>query len=924
MSWLRPAASCALAAVFLVTAPNAAQALTFTVNSTDDAPDANLDGTCAAASVAGPCTLRAAIQEANFNDSNQDDILVPAGTYNLDVGPAGNDNGASGDLDITDGDDIVGVDGARATVIVQTLPDRVFDARISNDNNQGLVIEGVTITGGDLGGIRVLFGGGQTALTLRNSAVTGNTGDGITADSGGSPVLTLDGSTVSGNTGRGISIGDGEAASITNSTISGNGGGGLLTAAALSGGASATLTNTTVASNTGVGLDQDASTTITLDRTIVSGNSGGSCSAAINSLGYNIDSGSTCGLNDVGDQSNTDPLLGALANNGGETNTHALGDGSPAIDTVDAAVCPPPATDQRGVTRPEGEACDIGAYEFVPSKTVPSVPDCSPTAAITLTMDPPAGETPVAFKFKIDDGPTQTASTSDETATINLPGEGSFKLEYWSQTSAGEEPPENHLVDTAVVDQTDPTLAVSSDQNQSLYVIKRNATVTVQANDALSGLTIDPTAESERVTTDARGEKTVEWTAVDLCDNRTTQQLTYTVLGPGLGERAVIEPLGDGVEVQLPETGAARASQKGEDFEPVTQPREIPIGTTIDASEGGARITSSKSATEGDIKDGTFEAGVFQVLESRNQTENALTKLKLRGGSFNNCEAGKGASAARLSRRAIRRLRGSATGRFRTRGRHSAATVRGTDWEVIDRCDGTLTKVERGEVAVRDFRLRKTILVKEGKRYLARAEPPDPVLGETVNVDVVKGKVFVKLPRKGEFARASQKGTDFVPLTSERSIPVRSILDTRKGTVALRSAQNRKGRIQSGKFSDGVFQVLQTRKRREKGLTTLRMKGSAARFKRCGKGSSATAAPDAHASLTRRQIRRLRARARGRYRTRSRYSAATVRGTVWTATDSCAGTLTAVKRGKVAVRDFRRKKTIVVTAGKRYFAKAKP
>ena len=517
-------------------------------------------------------------------------------------------------------------------------------------------------------------------------------------------------------------------------------------------------------------------------------------------------------------------------------------------------------------------------------------------------MDPPAGETPVAFKYKIDDGPTQTAPTSDETEPISLPGEGSYKLEYWSETDAGEEPQANHLVETAIVDRTDPTLSVTNDQNQALYVIKRSATVTIQAGDALSGLTLNPTAQGEAVGTDARGAQTVEWTAADLCDNRTTEQFSYTVLGPGLGERAVIEPLGDGVEVDLPGDAAAGVSQKGAEFEPVTQPREIPVGTTIDASEAGARITSSKSATEGDIKDGTFNAGIFQVLESRNQTANALTKLRLKGSNFRNCEVGKGASAARLSRRARRRLRGSATGRFRTSGRHSAATVRGTDWEVIDRCDGTLTKVERGEVAVRDFRLRKTVVVKEGKRYLALAEAPDPVLGKRVTVDVVKGKVFIKLPRGGKFARASQKGTEFKPLTSERSIPVRSILDTTRGTVALSSARNRKGAIQSGRFAAGVFQVLQSRKRREKGLTTLRLTGSAAKFKGCGgKRSSASA----RASLTRRQIRRLRARARGRYRTSGRYSAATVRGTTWTVTDRCDGTLTTVQRGKVAVRDFR-------------------
>jgi hypothetical protein len=68
-----------------------------------------------------------------------------------------------------------------------------------------------------------------------------------------------------------------------------------------------------------------------------------------------------------------------------------------------------------------------------------------------------------------------------------------------------------------------------------------------------------------------------------------------------------------------------------------------------------------------------------------------------------------------------RRLRANARGRFRSRGRYSAATVRGTIWLTEDRCDGTLTKVTRGRVAVRDFRRKRTVIVRAGKRYLARA-----------------------------------------------------------------------------------------------------------------------------------------------------------------------------------------------------------
>ena len=127
----------------------------------------------------------------------------------------------------------------------------------------------------------------------------------------------------------------------------------------------------------------------------------------------------------------------------------------------------------------------------------------------------------------------------------------------------------------------------------------------------------------------------------------------------------------------------------------------------------------------GDLQSGRFTAGLFQVLQSRKRAAKGLTELRMKGSaaSFRSCRQGKrGARAeAALSRRAIRRLRARARGRYRTRGRHSAATVRGTTWTVVDRCDGTLTKVRRGKVAVRDFRLKKTIVVKRGERYLAKA-----------------------------------------------------------------------------------------------------------------------------------------------------------------------------------------------------------
>jgi hypothetical protein len=166
----------------------------------------------------------------------------------------------------------------------------------------------------------------------------------------------------------------------------------------------------------------------------------------------------------------------------------------------------------------------------------------------------------------------------------------------------------------------------------------------------------------------------------------------------------------------------AHASQKGRSFSALREPRELPIGSFVDARRGTTRLTSARTRREDQIQDGLFSAGLFQVLQSRRRRAKGLTDVRLKGGNFRRCRTRKGGpGAAQVRRRVIRRLRGNSRGRFRTRGRHSAATVRGTVWQVIDRCDGTLTKVKRGRVAVRDFRRKKTIIVRAGKSYLARA-----------------------------------------------------------------------------------------------------------------------------------------------------------------------------------------------------------
>ncbi len=202
--------------------------------------------------------------------------------------------------------------------------------------------------------------------------------------------------------------------------------------------------------------------------------------------------------------------------------------------------------------------------------------------------------------------------------------------------------------------------------------------------------------------------------------------------------------------------------------------------------------------------------------------------------------------------------------------------------------------------------------------------PPPPVLGKSVNATPISGTVLVLLPGQGHISSAGAyasavKGVGFIPLTEARQLPVGTIFDTSGGVARLTSATAVKGATQSGDFSAGVFKLLQDR--RQKGLTELDLVEGRSTTAKCAApvGKAQTAAKRA---LPKTVLNLLRATAKGKFKTRGKYSSATVRGTTWTTTDRCDGTLTAVKRGVVVVSDLRRKRQIVLRAGRAYLAKA--
>jgi hypothetical protein len=192
----------------------------------------------------------------------------------------------------------------------------------------------------------------------------------------------------------------------------------------------------------------------------------------------------------------------------------------------------------------------------------------------------------------------------------------------------------------------------------------------------------------------------------------------------------------------------------------------------------------------------------------------------------------------------------------------------------------------------------------------AQALPP-PRFGQTLDIGLVSGTVIVTPPGKKPFKLGVQ----------DQNIPIGSLLDTTRGRVDLRAAPRpasatgaaRTAKVEDAEFYKGKFTV-----RQPAGATVTQILLAGGDPSAC----SATASQAARRALPHRVLRLLGASGHGKFQTRGRYAAATVRGTIWTTTDYCDGTRVSVQRGVVSVQNFVRHRTIIVTAGHSYFAKA--
>ncbi len=380
--------------------------------------------------VNGLCSLREAIINAN-NDDQSGSIDCPAGcgSDTIDFSVTGTitlssqlpkitqtltiDGPGAGSLTISGNDlhRVIFVDTAIVTIQDVTIAHGYYVG--DDDGGGGIYNSGGTLTVDNCtfsnnnasrsGG--AIYNNTGVALNVTNSTFSGNSA--LDYAGGGiynfNSTLTIANSTFSGNSafhGGGIYNFNNATANITNCTFSGNSvlgdGGGVAifvnstanitnstfsdNIAAYGGGisnyisATASVTNCTLSGNQsahGSGIFNDDNSTLTLQNSIIANSlEDGDCynTATLISNGYNLDTDNTCNLTQPTDLPNTSPQLGVLADNGGPTDTMALGSGSPAIDTIPFGVngCGTTmTTDQRGFLRPipSGGSCDIGAYE---------------------------------------------------------------------------------------------------------------------------------------------------------------------------------------------------------------------------------------------------------------------------------------------------------------------------------------------------------------------------------------------------------------------------------------------------------------------------------------------------------------------------------------------------------------------------------
>jgi PKD repeat protein len=319
-------------------------------------------------------------------------------------------------------------------------------------------------------------------------------------------------------------------------------------------------------------------------------------------------------------------------------------------------------------------------------------------AAVWIDSNPPDANTRVVTAEYDATAPTFTAQQVPDTATVGQA----------AAVSAG-----------ATDDWSQPTIGWSFGDGDIAFGDAVTHTFTAPGTYSVTGTAIDAagnTASFTHAVTVAEAPPPEDEPTRGVDFNASTVSGTVLVSTPkGIVPRAL---------ARRPAVRAAAAIKPPHGYSPFRElgkDDNIPVGSILDASKGISSITMAASADGAVTQTGKFSQGVFKTKQSAKAA--LTTTVMMGGGNFKrDCRASgaskSGVAAAR--RRFGRRLFSNVRGRFRTRGRNSTATVRGTRYLVKDSCRGTRTSVRKGSVRVFDLVKHKGRTVKAGKSYLAR------------------------------------------------------------------------------------------------------------------------------------------------------------------------------------------------------------
>ncbi len=362
------------------------------------------------------------------------------------------------------------------------------------------------------------------------------------------------------------------------------------------------------------------------------------------------------------------------------------------------------------------------------------IKQATPSAAVTLSSSSITSGQPVTFTATVAgpagaSAPTGTVTLTDGTTTL---GTGTLSMTDTGAATA------TLTVPTLAAGPHSITASYSGDPNY------RSATAT-PLNEVVNPPTSISPNQSTSSTTTAVGTPTAVSTSASTTTtasavtttSSTTTSTTTTVAPPPppvLYKAENVAPVSGKVYIALPPGAtlsraataggplAGESLSKGTHFIPLTQARQIPVGSVLDTLGGTVAVTAA-STKRGQYYTGNFTAGIFELLQERGQQ--GLSDITLMDTLNRNkacASVGKKASVARnVSSKVLGLLKSTDHGRFSTRGDYSAATVRGTQYSVEDTCAGTITTVTRGSVVVDYFRRHRNVVVSAGQAFLAKA-----------------------------------------------------------------------------------------------------------------------------------------------------------------------------------------------------------